>query len=135
MQETRPCEICGNEFSYERARSSCRKRLFCSLECAKKKRLLQNQRYRKERRYRIKPRASIHIRACEVCEAEFRTPNARTRCCGVVCGAVLAKKLGNIGRKAAALKRNARVCRQCGAGFQRVRGSLGIFCSRKCSAD
>jgi hypothetical protein len=135
MRETRPCEICGKEFSYKRVRASCRKRLFCSAACAKVKRRRQNERYRKEGRCRAKPRAAIHIRTCVVCGDGFRTSNVRTRSCGPVCGGILAKRLGDIGRKVAALKRNARVCRQCGAGFQRGRGSLGILCSRKCSGD
>src|SRR5215211_69064 len=135
MQETRTCEICEIEFSYDRIRPQGRRRLFCSVECAKKKMLRQNVGYRKERRGRSKPRAAVHVRSCAVCGDPFRTRNARTVACGLECGGILAKRRGDAGRKAAALKRNVRTCRQCGSGFQRARGAPGFYCGRKCAAD
>jgi hypothetical protein len=121
MRHTQTCKTCEAQFSYERARPQGRPRLYCSLACGKT---------------RARPgRRSLHVGNCAVCGSEFRTPNARTRCCGTRCGGILGKRLGDMGRKANALKRNARACKQCGVAFQRMRGAPGIFCSKACAAS
>jgi hypothetical protein len=123
MQYSQTCKTCVTEFSYERLRPQGRPRLYCSVACG-----------------RVQQRANpgnrtLHVRNCAVCATEFRTPNARTKCCGQACGGILGKRLGDLARKANALKRNARTCKQCGVAFQRMRGAPGIFCTKACTAS
>jgi hypothetical protein len=122
MRYSQTCQTCSTEFSYERVRPQGRPRLYCSPACGRLKHANPSQR-------------TLHVRSCAVCAKEFRTPNARTRCCGTACGGILGKRLGDLARKVNALKRNARTCRQCGVPFQRMRGAPGIFCSKACAAS
>jgi hypothetical protein len=146
MQETQTCEICETEFSYKRPRSQCRKRLFCSTECAKKKRLFQNQQYREEGRYRAKSQAASRAKIskiCIVCGNPFETVNRATQSCGTVCGHRLAMPKAQATRSANAKVRRTRACLRCGVPFVmrnpsgKARAGLaneGRYCSRACAS-
>jgi predicted amidophosphoribosyltransferase len=53
-----------------------------------------------------------------VCGAPFTTADARTVCCGAVCGQVLAKLRSDVTRSANAQARLARRCENCGEPFK-----------------
>jgi hypothetical protein len=133
MRVTRCCLLCETPFEYLRSRLAGRERLFCSETCRKSRLKAQNARYRIERRYRARPRAKSHRKLCVVCDNPFYTANLRTQCCGGDCGAILGKRRGDIARARNAQIRNRRLCRHCGSLFVKVRGSLGLYCSRKCA--
>jgi hypothetical protein len=133
MRVARCCILCGAPFAYTRMRLAARERLFCSETCRKARMREQNARYRLEGRYRAKPRAKIHRKRCAVCEVSFHTAKAQTQCCGRDCGAILGKRRGDIARTRNAQIRNRRVCKLCGSLFVKVRGSIGIYCSRTCA--
>jgi predicted nucleic acid-binding Zn ribbon protein len=120
MLQVQACRTCKLQFTYERNCKRGRLRLYCSPACRK----IANP-----------PRQRVHIRDCVVCGNTFGTPNARTRCCGTACGGILGKRLGDLARKANALRRNARTCKRCGVAFQRMRGAPGYFCSKACAAS
>lgn len=77
--------------------------------------------------------------ACMVCSTQFIPKNYAARTCGRKCS----NRQAHLTRSANAKLRNARICEQCGIGFQRRnpsgqarRGEIkeGRFCSRVCSA-
>lgn len=80
-------------------------------------------------------RRPAHERACAECGKQFATPSSKTVCCSPACGHARGKRLGDITRSARAAERNHRTCERCGARFQKVRGSLGLYCSKACTAD
>jgi 5-methylcytosine-specific restriction endonuclease McrA len=118
------CSWCQAAFNYEKAGAG-RFRRQCSTECV------------------VASRAppKMFKRECVECSASFETPNAKTVCCGTECGRVRGKRLGDIGRAAAASKKLSRVCEQCSKSFVmrnpsgKARKGLvveGRFCSRAC---
>lgn len=67
---------------------------------------------------------------CAACGTRFRPISSKQRNCTVAC----ARAQSHLTRSANAAARNHRTCKRCGAGFQKVRGSLGLYCSGACTA-
>lgn len=82
-------------------------------------------------------------KVCAVCGEKFESTDLRTQCCGVECGAALAKHKGDAARMANARERRRRVCLACSQEFtmrnpsgaaRRGESNEGVFCGRKCAA-
>lgn len=133
VQQVRSCLSCDAEFVATKKQSVGRWPSFCSANCRKLRAEAQNKQYRKEARYRGRPRAKIHMKICAVCTARFATANLATESCGTVCGAILGKRRSDATRAKNAALRNRRQCLHCGRFFQKKRNTTGFYCSLPCS--
>jgi 5-methylcytosine-specific restriction endonuclease McrA len=83
-------------------------------------------------------------RQCVECGQAFETTNAKTLCCGALCGKRRGKRLSDITRSANATARLTRTCEGCRVSFvmrrpsgkaRRGEANEGKFCSRVCAHE
>lgn len=135
------CTVCLKHFTYEVGRG--RRRRTCSPACLAVRKLAQGRDYRREGRYQVKPRAKTIRKVCAVCSEPFMAAERRRQACGLICGNILGKINGDVGRRRNAEKRRKRVCEHCVKPFtmrnpsgaaRAGRTREGRFCSRVCRA-
>lgn len=137
------CAVCGKTFAYDHLGRG-RRRRFCSDGC---RRLRQAEQHRRSRQAhsgqprRYTPPAKKFPKTCIVCGAGFLAVSERRQACGLACGAILAKRHGDVGRRRNAEARRRRRCETCGVEFVArnpsgaARAGMireGRFCSRTC---
>ena len=137
------CIVCLKGFTYDHVGRGRRRRT-CSPECRAARQLVQGRDYRSEGRYLTKPRpprAKTIPKVCAVCSQPFMASVRKRQACGLICGAVLAKRKGDAGRRRNAEERRRRVCEGCGSEFvmrnpsgaaRAGRSREGRFCGRDC---
>jgi hypothetical protein len=132
------CLHCDRSFEHQPKRSGRYPRT-CSFECRDARKRAQDQRYRREGRYRQRKRGrrTIYAGICVVCEASFTAKNKPTRTCSQKCGAILNGRTRTDRAKA----RNRRQCPICRRSFwsrnpsakQRRNGYIQKHCSYECA--
>lgn len=109
--QTKTCERCGKEFSYQPNRRNLRR--FCSIICARRA-IDEHKRQNKQE----KP-----SQPCAQCGKPFVPRDSKQRFCSRTCG--------NLSRRG---ERHERTCIVCGNTFTQARSELsGKYCSRACS--
>ena len=107
------CEICGREFEPNRRQQ------FCSVECAKKAKVVRNRKYKQAKRQERKL-------ICLTCGEEFKPTASRQKYCSPECYRV-AKNL-----QAKQYPPKQRICVICGAKFE-TQNYETKTCSPECS--
>ena len=136
------CVTCRSDFSYDHVGRG-RYRRTCSPACQDARKLAKARDYRREGHHALRPpRPKTIPKTCAVCRKSFMAAERRRKACGPVCGGVLAKRNGDIGRRRNAEKRRRRICEGCGSEFvmrnpsgqaRAGRSQEGRFCSRACA--